>query len=128
MESILGKDHADTINALRISIKKQVRIYWNCVLLEIRQSACMSLSFVIFPAIYKFFTFQFPFLLQEAETITGINVHWIGLLQDNNFKGDFKNPRSHMELLYGNNILSFSTDWKSKMATISLQTAQPCSK
>jgi hypothetical protein len=27
MESILGKDHADTINALRISIKKQVRIY-----------------------------------------------------------------------------------------------------
>lgn len=128
MESILGKDHADTINALRISIKKQVRIYWNCVLLEIRQSVYMSLSFVIFPAIYKFFTFQFSFLLHEAETITGINVHWIGLLQDNNFKGDFKNPRSHMELLYGNNILSYSTDWKSKMATISLQTAQPCSK
>jgi hypothetical protein len=38
------------------------------------------------------------------------------------------NKSQFMELLYGNNILSFSTDWKSKMATISLQTAQPCSK
>ena len=108
MESSLGKDHADTINALRISIKKQVRIYWNCVLLEIRQNVCLSLSFVIFPAIYKVFTFQFSFLLHEAEIITGRNVHWIDLLQDNNLKGDFKNPRSHMELLYGNNVLNFS--------------------